>query len=245
VIGRWKLQRRLLALLLAVAALGTVVEPPLRAEAEEDPLLARAYEVRYRSLDDAYEVISAVLSPEGDVTFRRRLKTLVVQDRASVLDRVAALLESYDVPPRNAEITISLVLGTDRRDTEEEDGEANLSKEVRGILESLGNFTRWTDYEPLGSRSVTGAEGDRVVANLSEEYRVVFVLESVLEKQGKIKFERFALQRLQTQEGGTGRFEDLYVAGLTLTADRVTLVGAAQDPASKTALFLAVQAAPR
>ena len=209
-------------------------------------MLARAYEVHYRSLDDAYEVISAVLSPEGDVTFRRRLKTLVVQDRESVLNRVAALLESYDVPPRNAEITISLVLGTDNQKTEGGgDREAGLSTEVRGILESLGDFTRWTDYEPLGSRSVTGAEGDRVVANLSDEYRVVFVLESVLEKQGKVRFERFALQRLKVEEGGRRRFEDLYVAGLTLNAGRVTLLGAAQDPASETALFLAVQATPR
>lgn len=229
----------LLAALLSAASGGAV-------RAEEDPVLARAYEVNYRSLDDAYEVISAVLSPEGDVTFRPRLKTLIVQDRESVLDRVAALLESYDVPPRNAEIAISLVLGTENQGAEARgDRDAELSTEVRGILESLGDFTRWTDYEPLGSRSVTGAEGDRVVANLSAEYRVVFVLESVLEKQGKVRFERFALQRLKTEEGGRRRFEDLYVAGLTLSAGRVTLLGAAQDPASETALFLAVQATPR
>ena len=235
--------RGLLAVLLAVTLFGAAWSTPARAE--DDPVTARAYEVHFRSLDDAYEVISAVLSPEGEVTVRQRLKTVIVQDRESVLDRITALLESYDVPPRNAEVTLSLVLGTDTRDPEQHQGEIELSKEVRGILESLGDFTRWTEYEPLGSRSVTGAEGARVVANLSDEYRVVFVLESVLEKQGKIKFERFALQRFKVQPDGTGHYEDLYVAGLTLTADQVTLVGAAQDPASTTALFLAVQATPR
>ena len=236
-------RRRWIAGLLAASMLGAGFAVPVRAD--DEPLLARAYEVRYRSLDDAYEVISAVLSPDGDVTYRPRLKTLIVQDRKAVLDRVAALLESYDVPPRNAEITISLVLGTDKRDAEAGDGEVSLSTEVRGILESVRNFTRWTGYEALGSRSVTGAEGDQVIANLSDEYRVVFVLEAVLEKQGKVKFERFALQRFEEGEDGTGGFEDLYVAGMTLTADKVTLVGAAQDPASTTALFLAVQATPR
>jgi hypothetical protein len=97
----------------------------------------------------------------------------------------------------------------------------------------------------LGSRSVTGAEGSEVIANLSDEYRVVFVLEAVLEKQGMIKFERFALQRFVTAEDGTGSYKDLYVAGMTLETDRVSLVGAAQDAASKTALFLAVQATTR
>ena len=92
---------RLLAGLLAVSLLTAGFAVPARADGE--PLLARAYEVRYRTLDDAYEVISAVLSPEGDVTFRPRLKTLVVQDRKAVLDRVAALLESYDVPPAFAD----------------------------------------------------------------------------------------------------------------------------------------------
>jgi hypothetical protein len=241
---RYRIGRGAAALLvLCLVAHGFSTTP---LSAQEDPVLARAYEVHYRSLDDTYELISAVLSPEGDVTFRRRLKTLVVQDRESVLDRVAALLESYDVPPRNAEIAITLVLGTEERDAVEGGTtDVGLSTEVRGILESLGDFTRWTDYEPLGSRAVTGAEGDRVVANLSAEYRVVFVLESVLEKQGKVKFERFALQRLKVEADGRRRFEDLYVAGLTLSSGRVTLVGAAHDPASPTALFLAVQATPR
>lgn len=234
---------RLLAVLLAASLLGAGFAVPVHADS--DPVLARAYEVRYRSLDDAYEVISAVLSPDADVTFRPRLKTLVVQDRKAVLDRIATLLESYDVPPRNAEITISLVLGTDNREAEVGGGEVSLSTEVRGVLERVTNFTRWTGYEALGTRSVTGAEGSEVIANLSDEYRVVFVLEAVLEKQGMIKFERFALQRFVEAEDGTGSYKDLYVAGMTLETDRVSLVGAAQDAASKTALFLAVQATTR
>ena len=234
---------RLLAVLLAASLLGAGFVTPVCAD--DDSLEPRAFEIRFRSLDDAYEVISAVLSPDADVTFRPRLKTLVVQDRKAVLDRVATLLESYDVPPRNAEITISLVLGTDNREAEVGGGEVSLSTEVRGVLERVTNFTRWTGYEALGTRSVTGAEGSEVIADLSDEYRVVFVLEAVLVKQGMIKFERFALQRFVKAEDGTGSYKDLYVAGMTLQTDRVSLVGAAQGAASKTALFLAVQATLR
>lgn len=234
--------------LVVLAALVLALLPGGGTRSADDPLLARAFEVHYRPLPDAAELIEALLSPDGTVTLRKRLNTLVVQDHESVLRRVQALLESYDVPPRNAELTFSLILGTERRPepaANPDDRGGTLSKEVRGVLEILSDVTKWTAYESLGSRSVTGSEGETMVANLSQEYRVVFLLESVQEKQGKIKLEQLALQRLRVGEDGSKNFEELYRAGLVLNAGRVTLVGAARDPKSNTALFLAVQATPR
>jgi hypothetical protein len=214
----------------------------------DEPLPARAFEIHHRPLADAADLVGPLLSEEGTLTLRPRLRTLVVEDRPGVLERVASLLDSWDLPPRNAEVTLSLFLGTDRREDEASAGgpASDLSREVRGVLETLADFTKWTSYEPLGSRSVTGAEGAEVVARLSEEYRVVFVVESVHEGQGLIKFRWFTLQRVRHDDGtGAERVEDLYRTGMSLSAGRLHVVGAAADPNSQRALFLTLQARPR
>jgi hypothetical protein len=233
------LRRIAVVLVVVTAAAGSLW-------ADNDPVEARAFEVRYRPLADAADLISPVISEQGRVTLRPRLDTLVVEDHRSVLERVESLLASYDLPPRNVEITVSLFLGTSKAPGDDEPARKSpeLSEEVRGVLESLTNVTKWVNYEPLGSRSVTGAEGDTVVVNLSDEFRVVFTVDSVHESRGAIKFESFALQRMK-QEESHEEIEDLYRTGMVLTAGRLTVVGAAKDPESQRALFLFLQARPR
>lgn len=234
------MRRVAIAVVLALAAL-----VPAAASDAPDPLSARAYQVRYKSLADAAELVSAVLSPQGSVTLQPRLKTLTVQDHASVLDRVASLLQSFDTAPRNVEIALSLFLGTDRR--EQEAGRvippSAVTREVRGIAETLGDFTKWNAYESLGGRAVTGAEGGRVIVNLSDEYRVGYVVETVQDQS--VKLSNFVLQRITRGPDGKETTQDVYSAEVVLPVGRMLMIGAAQNPASKRALFLTLQARPR
>lgn len=233
----------IVALLVAAAGLW----PAAAEEPAADPLLARAFDVRYRPLLDAAELIEPLLSADGKMSWSKRLNTLVVEDHVSVLDKVGALLASYDLPPRNVEVTFSLFLGTDRR--EERQGArahpGEMSSEVRGVLETLSDVTKWSSYDALGSRSVTGAEGAEVVATLSDDYRVVFAVESVHEGHGVIKFKQLSLQRILRQEDGTTTIADLYTASIGVGVNKLTVVGAASDPDSKRALFLTLQARPK
>lgn len=235
--------RRAVALALLLAALAPGVARP----ADDERLLARAFEVRYRPLADVADLIEPLLSADGAMTLTPRLKTIVVEDRVAVLDKVAALLASYDLPPRNIEVTFSLFLGTDRRGEQAERTVAGpgLSSEVRGVLETLSDVTKWTAYEPLGSRSVTGAEGEEVVVTLSEEFRVVFAVESVQDVSGVIKFKQLALQQLRREPDGTPALAEIYRASIGVNVGKLTVVGAARDPDSKRALFLALQARPK
>jgi hypothetical protein len=217
------------------------------AQTDEDPFMARAYQVRFRPLTDAYDLVAPVLSADGTATLRPRLKLLVVQDRRSVLDHVESLLQSFDLPPKNVEVTLSLFLGKDRLASQasRRDPRQAFSKEVRGVIETLGDVTKWIDYEPLGSRSITGVEGDQVTASLSDDYRVVFTVESVEESKGVVKFERVSLQKLSLDEEGEEKTEDLYTAGMVLSSGRLHVVGAARQPGSDRALFLIVQVETR
>jgi len=218
---------------------------PPAAKVDAADLLPRAYAVRYKSLADAAEVVSTVLSPQGSVTLQPRLKTLVVQDHPVVLDRVGALLASFDLPPRNVEVTLSLFLGTDRR--EQEAGRSVPpdvpSRDVRGIAETLADFTKWNAYAPLGKGFVTGAEGERVTVNLSDEYRVSYEIETV--QDANVKLRGFALYRVSRGTDGKESLQTVYTASVVLPVGRSLMLGAAQNPESKRALFLALSARPR
>jgi len=235
---------RAAALILAALILGVAPGGAGLVAAETpDPIEARAFRVYYRPLSEAADVVGPLLSEEGSLTLRSRLDVLVVQDRVSVLERVAALLESFDLPPRNVEVTLTLFLGMDRRETGGPGGAApgSITQEVRGIIETIGDFTKWQDYELLGSRSVTGVEGASVTADLTADYRVVFTVDVVDPGRGMVKFERVVLQRLRRDDTGRESAEDLVSMGMVLELDRLRVVGAASGPDSKRALFLTLQ----
>lgn len=232
------MKRALLILVLLLALL-----PAARA----DDLSARSYPIRFKTLPDAVDLITGLLSEEGSVSLQPRLKRLVVTDRTEVLDRIGAVLEDFDLPPVNVDVTVSLFIGSDRR--EEEAGRhantGSISREVRGITETLGDFTKWTAYDPIGSRSVTCAEGSRVTVNLSEDYRVVFDVAAVEERLAKVKFSNFTLQKIIRTAEGSERYENQYTQGIVLPMGRLLVVGAARDPGSTKALFLSLQVRAR
>lgn len=211
----------------------------------DERISARAFEVKFKSLADAAELVSPLLTPDGTVTLQPRLKSLTVQDRPAVLDRIGELLKSFDTPPRSVDVTLSLFLGTDRRG-QEPGGRlppTSLNRDVRGVAETLSDFTKWNAYEPLGARSVSGTEGGRVTVGLSEEYRVSYDIEAVQEQS--VKLANFVLQRVLRGENGTETVQDVYATTVVLPVGRMLMLGAAQNPESKRALFLALQARPR
>ena len=188
--------RFLLAAMVGLALTGTAPAQEHADGAGDDPLGAEVFEVRYRSLSDAADVASAVLSEQGSLTLKPRLHVLVVEDRRSVLERVRELLESFDLPPRIVEVTFTLILGIDAREGEDvRPGASNVfSKEVGGVLETLGDFTKWHAYEPIGSRSVTGVEGREVRADLTEglSHRVHHRLRARGGRTGQLRTRRIA-----------------------------------------------------
>ncbi len=233
--------------LFGIALAGVLFFPPGPAFPQEeapaehgkaDPVLARAYRVRFRS---------GVLSERGVVTLRPAPRTLVVQDRASVLDRVDSLLESFDVPPRSVDLTLTLFLGSDEREAQAgklaHAGE--IAREVSGVIETLADFTRWTSYSILGAQFVTGVEGSRVEVRLSDEYRAVFEVGTVQDRPAIVRLRNFTLQHVSRGADGTERVENRLVFDVDVPLGKFTTVGAAKKPESRRALFLAFQARAR
>lgn len=216
-------------LLAAISLGGALAQRPA-----EDPLQARTFEVRYRSIREAGELVGEILSAEGTLTLKPQMRLLLIKDYASVLQRVEALLQSYDLPPRNVEVILGLYLGTKRQ--ESHNGQAPPRRSVIE-LPSL-SFTHWTSYETLGSRSVNGVEGTEVVANLSRNYRVVFTVEGVDARQKVVKFKSISLQRIRQTAEGPDRIDNLYSAAAVVDMGKQQIFGAATDPEADQALFL-------
>ncbi len=235
--------------MLALLALPGSI-PAADAPSPDSALVARSYEVRHRNLSDAADVVSPVLSSEGSLKLQPRSRTLVVEDHPSVLRRVDELLSEFDLPPRNVEVTLTLLLGSDVREPRVPvagAGPREISREVRGVSETLGDFTKWTNYELLGSQSLTGSEGRSVTARLSDEYRVTLTIETVeapssKAPQGVISFGSLVLQRITRNDTGEERADEVYSTAIQLHVGKLLMVGAARSPESRRALFLAIKA---
>jgi len=218
---------------------------PANAQQLADPIRARTFRIEFKLLSEAAELIAPLITDEGEVIMRPKQKSLIVEDRATVLLKVGQVLESFDLPPRSVEITFVLFLGRDIRENAKRPASTAsvFSDDVRAVIEALGDVTKWTSYEPLGSRAVRGQEGSRTVADLSSDYRVSFEIDSVTRRAGKeiVKFDRIVLQKVDRDDTGQERLDDLYATAGTLKTGMLHVAGAASGPDADRALFLTMQ----
>lgn len=230
--------------LLAVLALAF---GPAAGSGSDDPIEAEAFRIRYRPLAEAADLVGAVLSDDGTLTLKPKLKTLVVQDHRSVLDRIKPLVKSFDIPPRSVDVVVNLALASEPSRKGEEAGRhlgpRGPYRDLRGVLETFPNIGTWQDFELLGSRAVVAVEGTGVTTNLSGGYRVVFQVDSVEDE--RVKFSRFSLQRVEEDEQGEEVVKNLYTNEIMIRPGATLMVGAARAPSSKQALFLTLQVSPR
>ena len=92
---------------------------------------------------------------------------------------------------------------------------------------------------------MTGAEGSKVEVVVSDDYRVEYTIGGIQEPAGRLKLEGFTLERRSRQADGSVATQVLYRADIVLVAGRMLVVGAAQNPESRKALFLTLQARPK
>jgi len=201
----------------------------------------RLFKISFRDPSDVAQLVGPLLSEKGSVTTQPRLRTVTVQDSPAILERVAVLVASYDVPPRSVDFTVTLILAS-LADDAKGDARQSISTEVRGIAEALQDITRWTNYKTLDSVNITGSEGSRTVRDLADDYRVELNLESVSESHGIIRLNPFSLQKVQRDPGGGVTYRSIYTTTVNLTNGKLLTIGATKSETSPRALFLAIRA---
>ncbi len=221
----------------APARAGASRAPAQPPAAAGETLAVRAFTIKFRDPGDVALLVGPQLSDRGSVTTVPKLRTVTVQDRREILDRIQDLIASYDVPPRNVEFTVTLILASRA-------GEAggSISREVRGITEALPDITRWTDYKTLDSVTIAGSEGSRTARELASAYRIEFELETVSESRGIIRLNPFSLQKVEKGPGGETVYRPVYTTTVNLKNDKLLTIGATKSETSPKALFLAIRA---
>ena len=223
-------------------------------------LRARSFTIRYRNPGDVAQLIQPALSERGSYTLQPALHTLIVQDAEESLARVADLIRSFDVPPRNVGVTINLLLCS-----QEPAGQQSLSKEVRGITDVLADITKWKNCKRIDSVSITGSEGAVTSRTLAGEdrsgaYSIELGIQSVDDEHGVIRIDPFTVRKDVHAETtlpklGSGSassakraeqqppiWRQVYSTKLNLQPNLLLTLVAARSEKSEEALFLTIRA---
>ena len=233
-------QRMLVILvLLAVAFL-----PSMSLAAEAPELETRVFTVQFRQVEDVVLLVSSLLGENGSLTLQARLKAVIVTDEPALLDRVAQLIASFDVPPRQVHLAVQLLMGShddapEKRKTAP--GVQRLPGIDRDLRDTLG-LTSWTEYELLGSASFTTSEGEVSTLALGEDYRILLKVGSVNEERRVTHFERFALERRRTDAQGREELRPIWDQVLNLRDKQLYVFGATRLEDSSRAIFLSITA---
>src|SRR5207249_5334056 len=114
-----------------------------------------------------------------------------ITDDPETLKKVEAMIQSYDLPPRNVDVVLQLILATTAGKPPE-----SISPRIRGVIQKLNEIsTRWSDYRLLGSATLTSSEGDKASVEMGDDYRISFSVDYVNDDQKLVRFKRFTLDR--------------------------------------------------
>lgn len=228
----------IVAVLLAVSGLAGAEEP---GGCEGKKLEVKVFPIRYKPISEAVLLVDQLLGLCGSYKVPKALRVVSVQDEPAQLEKIAQALASWDTPPRQVELTVSLILATRTAPPSK-----NLAGEIGQVSESLAQLTRFTSFERLGTVTLRAHEGGTAEGEIGEKYVVSFRVEGVDPERGIVRLGPVELfQRKDGREAGAADSSPRRLISMTvnLPEGRMNLVGAPGRGNDK-ALFLALTAWP-
>jgi len=201
-------------------------------------LQARVYTLRFRQVDDAYLLISPYIGPRGSIRAQPAQRTLTVVDTPENIRKITALIATYDVPPRNVQVSVQLILASSG-----EGPSAPAPPPIRGVIDKLNALsTRWNDYQMVGDARLVGTEGERSSLRVGDDYKVDFRIDQVSDESRVIRFKPFELQRRDVSVEGVETYTPIVNTVLNLRDSQLFIVGASRIERSNRALFMTITA---
>jgi type II/III secretion system protein len=234
-VRRWRAVLSIPLLALAIAA--AAGPDASRAAAQDDQLATKLFTIRFKAVEDVVLLIEPVMSDRGSYTVQPRLKAVTVRDTPANLARIGDLVAGFDQPPRSVRLVIQVL-----RATEADPATNRRGSESTGITSILKDVTKWSEVSVLGSASIVGVEGGQSTLNIGDEFRVRFRVDTVADRQGVVKFDRFALDRLVHDADGVTRPVPIWDTVVNLRNNQQLLLGATSSQESRRAVFLSLTA---
>ena len=235
------LSSRFLASLLAMLVLSSVLttQPAGKAGAAAEVVL-QAYTLRHQRASDAVALVYPLLSRKGTVELQPGGNTLVIRDVPSALSRIVPVLRKFDHAPRPMRLEV-LIVRASRSAVSPQVRHSDLPEQ---LTKRLHDLLAYDNFEMQAQAQLGGAEGQPVIYDLGQEYKVSFRFGTLMDDQ-RVKLTSFRISRK-----GEGRPEtNLLQTNLTLWCDQTISLGLAKSEASREALMVVLTlregAAPR
>jgi hypothetical protein len=228
-----------LSFLAADARAGVASAPPVRVA---DPvMIERRFVLRFRRAEEAAILIRPILSTNGSIVLQSKQNSLTVRDSNSVIERSAQAIATYDVPPRGASISVTLL----KASTEPSPAaHPNVSDEIRGVGERLKKLFNFTGYTPLDSVVIQGTEGDIVDYVIGSQYRLEFLIDSTADET-MVRLKNLTLVWLRPGPSGNETRREILKTSLNIPVGQTYVLGIGRDEAAPGALFMVFYAAWR
>lgn len=201
-------------------------------------LATQTFILRYKTVDEAYLLVSPWLSPKGSLRSQPHQKTLTVIDTPETVKRMAEMIAGFDIPPRVVQVAVQLILASAEKASAEPP-----PPPIRGVIDRLNALnTRWSDYKLVGDARIMGTEGERSTLRVGDNYRVDFRIDQIADESRVIRFKPFELSRREPAQEGIERFTPIMNTVLNLRDAQLFIVGASKMESSNRALFMTITA---
>ena len=215
------------------AGVGVVPVP-----AGADGLVTRVFTLRYKSVDDAYLLVSPWLTPRGSLRAAPHQKTLTITDTPDGVKQAETLIGGFDLPPRVVQVAVQLILAS-----AEKNAIVPTPPPIKGVVDRLNALsTRWSDYRLVGDARVLGTEGERGTLKVGDDYKVDFRIDQIADESRIIRFKPFELARKEPAIEGQERYQPVLNTVLNLRDSQLFIVGASKMEKADKALFMTITA---
>jgi hypothetical protein len=226
----WPLSVRLLVSFLGVLVLSSALsaQPAGKAGAAGEVVL-QAYTLRHQRASDAVALVYPLLSPKGTVELQPGGNTLVIRDVQAALNRIVPVLRNFDHLPRSMRLEV-LIVRASRNTVSPQVRHSDLPEQ---LTKRLHDLLAYDNFEMQAQAQLGGVEGQPVVYELGQDYKVSFRFGTLMDDQ-RVKLSSFRISRR-----GEGRPEtNLLQTNLTLWCDQTISLGLAKSEASREALMV-------
>jgi hypothetical protein len=200
--------------------------PPAGSATE---VVLQAYTLRHQRASDAVALVYPLLSRKGTVELQPGGNTLVIRDVPAALNRIVPVLRNFDHLPRPMRLEI-LIVRASRNTVSPQVRHSDLPEQ---LTKRLHDLLAYDNFEMQAQAQLGGVEGQPVVYELGQDYKVSFRFGTLMDDQ-RVKLSSFRISRR-----GEGKPEtNLLQTNLTLWCDQTISLGLAKSEASREALMV-------
>jgi hypothetical protein len=197
----------------------------------EEPVLTKAFTIKFKKVDEVAAIINSLVSEKGAVTIQPRLQTLVVQDFEKNLRQIEMAIAAFDVPPPAAEVSVKLVRASKTMN------EGSISNEIK-TMARIGDVLKFNQYSLLDSGILQCEEGQNSVLSLAKDYQLSFVADIIEQKNHIIRLQNFQLKKRKKDSEGKEILVPLISVTINLRDAETLVLGASRFEDSDQALLV-------